>query len=214
MIYNNRERLFKVFELKNYRILFTLPHEGDDSFHSCLRFGSSGNMELIVMMYSKMSARMEEFLLRIYSKLTGQLRKRISIPVYPEYSIEDVELCGTDRILVQQLNLGMQIFDISGQICKVIKTSDIQMPDCPRYLCKRNLFICPTEIRGTRGVSAFNLEGEIVHTFQDHRLCETDLSIGSHITTEEDILISVCSDKAENMQDATEPGLFTINISI
>ena len=137
MIYNNRERLFKVFELKNYRILFTLPHEGDDSFHSCLRFGSSGNMELIVMMYRKISARMEEVLFRIYSKLTGQLRKRISIPVYPNHKIRYVELCGTDRILVQQSNLAMQIFDIAAQISKVIKASDIQMLDCPHYLCKK-----------------------------------------------------------------------------
>jgi hypothetical protein len=72
MIYTIRKTLFKIFELKNYAQLFIIPNEGDDSFCSSLRFGSPGNMDLLVMMYSENVAR-EEFLLRIYSKHTTQL---------------------------------------------------------------------------------------------------------------------------------------------
>ena len=76
MIYNRKERLFKVFELKKYTMLFSIPYEAYGSFDSVLRFGSSGNMELIiVMMLNEISAQMAEILLRIYSKLTEQLRK-------------------------------------------------------------------------------------------------------------------------------------------
>ena len=79
MIYNRKERLFKVFELKKYTMLFSIPYEAYGSFDSLLRFGSSVNMELIiVMMLNEISAQMAEILLRIYSKLTRQLRKRIS----------------------------------------------------------------------------------------------------------------------------------------
>ena len=57
MIYNRKERLFKVFELKKYTMLFSIPYEAYGSFDSLLRFGSSGNMELIiVMMLNEISA--------------------------------------------------------------------------------------------------------------------------------------------------------------
>jgi hypothetical protein len=78
-----QERLYKFFELKNYTQLFTIQDEGDDSLFFNLKLGSPGNMDLLVMMYDKNLAR-EEVILRIYSKHTGQLRKQISIPVYPQ----------------------------------------------------------------------------------------------------------------------------------
>jgi hypothetical protein len=210
MIYTTKNKLFKIFELKNYAQLFTIPIEGDDSFCSSFRFGSPGNMELLVMMYSENVAR-EEVLLRIYSKHTGQLRKRISIPVYSRHTIVFVELCGTGSILLQQSQLGMQILDISAEIPQIIKTTDIQMVGRPYYLYKRNWFICASEIGGMRRLNVLNLQGEILVTFQDHRICVPNL-LGSDITSSQDIVISVCMDQ-ENRPSPLRPDSLSINIS-
>ena len=74
MMYNMKERLFKVFESKKHGMLFTIPYEAYGSFDSHLSFGSSPNMKLIVTMLNEISAQMAEILLRIYSKHTRQLR--------------------------------------------------------------------------------------------------------------------------------------------
>ena len=119
MIYNMKERLFKVFESKKYGMLFTIPYEAYGSFDSHLSFGSSPNMKLIVTMLNEISVQMAEILLRIYSKLTGQLRKA-NFHTF-------IHTSTWNSIVV----VGMQIFDISSKIAKVIKISDIQMIESP-----------------------------------------------------------------------------------
>jgi WD40 repeat protein len=87
----------------------------------------------------------------------------------------------------------MQILDISAQISKIIKTTDIEMISNPYYLDKRNLFICDTLIPGVGGwrIIVFNLQGEILVTLQDHRIYVNSFHLGSYITTAQDIVISV-----------------------
>ena len=73
----------------------------------------------IVMMLNEISAQMAEILLRIYSKLTGQLLKANFHTFIPTSTWNSIAL------------VGMQIFDISSKIAKVIKIIDIQMMESP-----------------------------------------------------------------------------------
>jgi len=81
MIYNNNEKSFKFFELKNYALQFTIPND-DENFGLSVDFGSLGNTELSVVMENKRLARQEVFL-RIYAKHSVKIRKRISLHVSP-----------------------------------------------------------------------------------------------------------------------------------
>ena len=98
MIYNRKERLFKVFESKKYAMLFTIPYEAYGSFDSRLSFGSSRNMKLIVMMLNEISAQMAEILLRIYSKLTGQLLKANFHTFIPTSTWNSIALVGMQNL--------------------------------------------------------------------------------------------------------------------
>jgi hypothetical protein len=81
-----------------------------------------------------------------------------------------MELCGTDRILLQPSQLSMQILYIYAQIPKIIKTTDIEMV-------------------GAR-LHVLSLQGGILVTFQYHRICVPNV-LGSDITSAQDIVIYV-----------------------
>jgi hypothetical protein len=129
VIYNLAEGKFKVFELKKYTHLFTIPDIGMSPDGSYFKFRSPGNMDMVI--YERI---WEGFLMRIYSKRNGKPLKQFILPRYHGYRTEFIAPCGSDRILVQQYSLGMDVVDISSENPTVLKKTNIRAASEPYYL--------------------------------------------------------------------------------
>ena len=218
MIDNRLEKVFKMFELKEYSHLFTIPYP-DICVHYIHQIavnfpvftlgthtlGTSVGIDMVI----HQRIFKENFVFfRIYCKRNGKLRKEFFLPLnYPE-DIEFVVLCGTDRMLVQQLGpRPLEVVDISCQNPVYIKKTNIYATNKPYYLSRSSKFICNDY--STDRVYVCNLEGDILATLEGHGKfwngLEYSITYASHITKSEDIIISVCR------RDRSDP--YTINVS-
>lgn len=188
MIYNKKEKEIKVFELKEYDQMFAIRVESE----MCWDFQSRGNMYLGIYFDGNFPS-VDNISLKTYSKLDGQVCNEAILHLHPGFELGFATLCGNDRMCVQQIGLRMQVIDISGEIPEIIETN-IEAIGEPYYLDKLDQFLCYT---AGRRLHVCNLRGDILNTFEDHRmrmpfLTAHDFYRSTYITNDQDIIISVC----------------------
>ena len=72
--------------------------------------------------------------LKIYSKHHEILRWQTKIKPHSRHHIRFIALCGSDRILMQQVDLGIYVFDESFETFQLIKSKNLNAARTPYYL--------------------------------------------------------------------------------
>jgi hypothetical protein len=202
VIYNETQRVLKVFDLKEYNQISTIAVERQRNWS----FQSRGNMYLMMYFRGRLPYAIRKISFKTYSKQNGEVSEVATIYLHPGFRFNFATLCGNDRICLHQLQRKMQLIDISLDAPEIIQTN-IEAEVEPYYLDKLDRFLCYTT---NRRLHVCNMRGDILITFEDHQmrtplLTEPQFYKGNYITSGQDIVISVCGPE--------ESEHFTINIS-
>lgn len=193
VIYNKKERVFKVFDLKEYNQISTISLERGIQVERKIEwfFQSRGNMYVAIYFDGGFRRNTSDVWFKIYSKRDGELCQEGILHLNHETMLQFATLCGDDRICLQQHGRNMQVIDISGEVPQVIPTNLEEMVE-PYYLPKLDRFLCYTR---SRTLHLCDMRGDILITFEDHPICMPvfdKFQRGTHILNEQDIIISVC----------------------
>eukprot|EP00253_Pinus_taeda_P013945 PITA_13945 len=116
VIYNKDERVFKVFDLKEYNQICTISLERGIPVERKIEwfFQSRGNMYVVIYFDGGFPRNTSDVSFKIYSKRDGELCQEGIIHLnHHEARLQFAALCGDDRICLQQHGWNMQVIDIS-----------------------------------------------------------------------------------------------------
>jgi hypothetical protein len=183
LTYSATDRVYKVWELQNYSILYALSNKNIQEIKI-----SPGIMLLIF----NRSALGDHIPLKIVSIETGEVLKSFKHKLNKDLKIDFIEQFN-EKLLVKQENSNLQILDVRnpGKEAKEVNKTDFLTPSAFIFLYENQLFLT---FRGSH-VSVWNFKGELVTTFEDHELWHQDCNTNNiYITGGQDLIISYCKD--------------------
>jgi len=196
LTYSAQDRVYKVFELKNYDLLYSISDTNVQEIKI-----SPGIMLLI---FEREQAHVP---LKILSIEDGQVLKSFNHKLFRGQKVDFIEQFN-EKLLVKQHDEDLQILDVrNGQLTTVSK-DEFQTPSAFIFLYENQLFLTFRN----RTVSVWNFRGERVTSFEDHLLWYPDCNTNNiYITSEQDLILSYCRDQSYN--DGENEVMGSINIS-
>eukprot|EP01018_Ginkgo_biloba_P009598 Gb_00240 [translate_table: standard] len=196
LTYSAQDRLYKIFDLKNYNLLYKISGENVQEIKI-----SPGIMLLI---FDRERGHVP---LKILSIEDGTVLKSFNHLLCRNKKVDFIEQFN-EKLLVKQENENLQILDVrTFQLIEVSRTK-FMTPSAFIFLYENQLFLTFRN----RTVAVWNFRGELVTSFEDHLLWYPDCNTNNiYITNEQDLIISYCKVKTDNSCD--EEAVGSINIS-
>ncbi|XP_020102171.1 uncharacterized protein LOC109719772 isoform X1 [Ananas comosus] len=197
LTYSADDSIYKVFDLKNYTLLYSIPDKNIQEIKIC----SPGIMLLI---FARTTSHVP---LKILSIEDGTVLKSFNHLLHRNKKVDFIEQFN-EKLLVKQENENLQILDVrNSQITEVSRT-DFITPSAFIFLYELQLFLTFRN----HSVAVWNFRGELVTSFEDHLLWHPDCNTNNiYITSDQDIIISYC--KADTDDSSAEGTAGSINIS-
>ncbi|KAG0569531.1 hypothetical protein M758_6G094200 [Ceratodon purpureus] len=194
LTYSAQDRIYKVFDLKNYTMLYSISDEHVQEIKI-----SPGIMLLI---FDRAQSHVP---LKILSIEDGSVLKAFNHLLHRNKKVDFIEQFN-EKLLVKQENENLQILDVRNSQLTEVSRTEFMTPSAFIFLYENQLFLTFRN----RTVAVWNFRGELVTSFEDHLLWYPDCNTNNiYITSEQDLIISYC--KAHPDNSAEEVG--SINIS-
>ncbi|CAK9198733.1 unnamed protein product [Sphagnum troendelagicum] len=195
LTYSAQDRIYKVFDLKNYTMLYSISDENVQEIKI-----SPGIMLLI---FDRAQSHVP---LKILSIEDGSVLKAFNHLLHRNKKVDFIEQFN-EKLLVKQENENLQILDVrNGELTEVCRT-EFMTPSAFIFLYENQLFLTFRN----RTVAVWNFRGELVTSFEDHLLWYPDCNTNNiYITSEQDLIISYCKAHADKTADEA---VGSINIS-
>lgn len=180
---DNDEKLFKIWSLKDYKLLYCLEEEDVEEIKI-----SCGVMLLI---HRKKKALTYKYLpLKLIDIETGEELVSFKHLLKLKRKLDFIEQFN-EKLLIKQEGENLHIYDVSTGELVEVPCSDFVTPSAFIFLYENSLFLTFRE----RSVVAWNFKGEAVTKFEDHELMYSDCNTNNiYITGAQDIIISYCKD--------------------
>ncbi|CAN6338346.1 unnamed protein product [Urochloa humidicola] len=197
LTYSAQDGIYKVFDLKNYSFLYSIPDENVQEIKI-----SPGIMLLI---YNRAPSYVP---LKILSIEDGKPLKFFKHLLHKNKKIDFIEQFN-EKLLVKQEDENFQILDVRTSELIEVSVSKFMTPSAFIFLYENNLFLTFRN----RTIAVWNFRGELVTSFEDHLLWHHDCSTNNiYITSDQDLIISYC--KSESVaEDGTVTPIGSINMS-
>ncbi|RLN30340.1 uncharacterized protein C2845_PM05G17230 [Panicum miliaceum] len=188
LTYSAQDCIYKVFDLKNYSFLYSIPDENVQEIKI-----SPGIMLLI---YDRTPSYVP---LKILSIEDGKPLKFFKHLLHRNKKIDFIEQFN-EKLLVKQEDENFQILDVRTSELIEVSVSKFMTPSAFIFLYENNLFLTFRN----RTVAVWNFRGELVTSFEDHLLWHHDCSTNNiYITSDQDLIISYCKSEVV-AEDGTE----------
>ncbi|XP_024527643.1 uncharacterized protein LOC9662931 isoform X2 [Selaginella moellendorffii] len=192
LTYSAQDRIYKVFDLKNYTMLYSISDEHVQEIKI-----SPGIMLLI---FDRAASHVP---LKILSIEDGSVLKAFNHLLHRNKKLDFIEQFN-EKLLVKQENENLQILDVRNAQLTEVSRTEFMTPSAFIFLYENQLFLTFRN----RTVAVWNFRGELVTSFEDHLLWYPDCNTNNiYITSEQDLIISYC--KAQGCDEETG----SINIS-
>jgi len=197
LTYSAQDGIYKVFDLKNYYFLYSIPDENVQEIKI-----SPGIMLLI---YDRTPSYVP---LKILSIEDGKQLKFFKHLLHRNKKIDFIEQFN-EKLLVKQEDENFQILDVRSSELIEVNVSKFMTPSAFIFLYENNLFLTFRN----RTVAVWNFRGDLVTSFEDHLLWHHDCSTNNiYITSDQDLIISYCKSEAV-AEDGTVVPVGSINMS-
>eukprot|EP00850_Spirogloea_muscicola_P005793 SM000027S09574 [mRNA] locus=s27:100260:103268:+ [translate_table: standard] len=196
LTYSAAERIYKVFDLKNYNLLYSVANKNVQEIKI-----SPGIMLLIF------NRQPSHVTLTILSIEDGTVLKRFNHLLHRNKKVDFIEQFN-EKLLVKQENENLQILDVRNLHLTEVSATEFMTPSAFIFLYENQLFLTFRN----RTVAVWNFRGELVTQFEDHLLWYPDCNTNNiYITSEQDLIFSYC--KASPLAFPDAAGCGSINIS-
>lgn len=197
LTYSAADSMYKVWSMADPTItLYSLPDQQIDEIKI------SPGIMLLVLKHDRKDAFIP---LRILCIETGMLLRDVKHPLIEELKIDIIEQFN-EKLLIKQEDLPLCIVDLLRQDAPVVTVSHQQFetPTAFIFLYETQTFLA---FKGNM-VTVWNFQGELVSSFDDHRLWlplpDIDHTSVIYITQSQDVIMSLCSNSDEQGVGATE----------
>eukprot|EP00245_Coleochaete_scutata_P007175 TRINITY_DN22284_c0_g1_i1.p1 TRINITY_DN22284_c0_g1~~TRINITY_DN22284_c0_g1_i1.p1 ORF type:complete len:473 (-),score=65.66 TRINITY_DN22284_c0_g1_i1:261-1679(-) len=204
LTYSASDRVYKVFDLKNYTLLYCVSDRGVQEIKI-----SPGIMLLI---FERNASHVP---LKILSMEDGTVLKSFNHLLHRNKKVDFIEQFN-EKLLVKQENENLQILDVRNMQMTEVSRTEFMTPSAFIFLYENQLFLTFRN----RTVAVWNFRGELVTSFEDHLLWYPDCNTNNiYITSDQDVIISYCKaaadpDIADSARDSLScGGVGSINIS-
>ncbi|WVZ90278.1 hypothetical protein U9M48_036589 [Paspalum notatum var. saurae] len=195
LTYSAQDGIYKVFDLKNYSFLYSVPDENVQEIKI-----SPGIMLLI---YDRTPSYVP---LKILSIEDGRPLKFFKHLLHRNKKIDFIEQFN-EKLLVKQEDENFQILDVRSSDLIEVSVSKFMTPSAFIFLYENNLFLTFRN----RTVAVWNFRGELVTSFEDHLLWHQDCSTNNiYITSDQDLIISYCKSEAVAEDGTVSPAVTPI----
>nr|XP_043616090.1 uncharacterized protein LOC122588007 [Erigeron canadensis] len=175
LIFSAQDRIYKVFNLKNYMMLYSISDENIEEIKL-----STGIMLLV---YNKVSVHVTYVPLKILSIEDGTVLRTFDY-VLCQSKVDFIELFH-ENILIKQENENLHIFDARNSELTEVNRTEFATPSAFLYLHDSQLFVT----LGQKKVAVWNLYGDLVTSYESHYLFDIN---NMYITNAQDLIISYC----------------------
>ncbi|KAA8495097.1 hypothetical protein FVE85_3338 [Porphyridium purpureum] len=177
LTFSARDRTFKVWDLTNYSLLYEIR----DSRIQEIKI----SLGIMLLVFTRSPGYVP---LQIVDIETGEVLKDFHHLLKRSRKIDFMEQFN-EKLLVKQENENLQIIDVrTGDIVEVAR-SKFLTPSAFIFLYQSHMFL--TFRNGQ--VTVWNFKGELVTTFDDHRLWYQDTNTNNiYITGNQELIISYC----------------------
>eukprot|EP01018_Ginkgo_biloba_P027738 Gb_19308 [translate_table: standard] len=186
LTYSAQDGIYKVFDLKNYTMLYSIPDEHVQ--------------EIKIRAVSHVP-------LKILSIEDGTVLKDFNHLLHRNKKVDFIEQFN-EKLLVKQENENLQILDVRNAQLTEVSRTEFMTPSAFIFLYENQLFLTFRN----RTVAVWNFRGELVTSFEDHLLWHPDCNTNNiYITSDQDLIISYC--KAHPHGSDEEENVGSINMS-
>ncbi|VAI28872.1 unnamed protein product [Triticum turgidum subsp. durum] len=225
LTYSAQDGIYKVFDLKNYSFLYSIPDTNVQEikirsapFSFLIIFFvfifepfqvtpsiSPFSPGIMLLIYDRTPSYVP---LKILSIEDGKPLKLFKHLLHRGKKIDFIEQFN-EKLLVKQEDENLQILDVRSSELIEISIEKFMTPSAFIFLYENNLFLTFRN----RTVAVWNFRGELVTSFEDHLLWHQDCSTNNiYITTDQDLIISYCKSDAA-ADDGTASSIGSINMS-
>lgn len=195
LTYNAKEHIYKVFDLKNYNLLYKISDE------TVGEIKVSPGILLLIHEYEDK----DHVPLKILNVENGQVLKEFKFKLLPDRLVDFVEQFD-EKLLVKQEKENLRIADVCTGACIEVANTQFMNPSAFIFLYENHLFLTFRD----RQVEVWNFKGELVTSFEDHLLWHPNCNTNNiYITQEQDLIVSYCKPK----QEGPEKTVASINVS-
>lgn len=196
LTYSAQDSVYKVFDLKNYTPLYSIADKDVEEIKI-----SPGIMLLI---FGRAEGHVP---LKILSIEDGKVLKEFNHLLHRNKKVDFIEQFN-EKLLVKQDNENLQILDVRNAEVKEVGRTEFLTPSAFIFLYENQLFLTFRN----RTVSVWNFRGELVTSFEDHKLWHSDCNTNNiFITSDQDLIISFCKADKDDHRSNGKAG--SINIS-
>jgi hypothetical protein len=192
LTYNARKHMYKVFDLKNYNLLYQI------SDTSVSEIKVSPGILLLIHDYEDK----DHVPLKILSVESGKVLKEFRHPLVKDKVVDFVEQFD-EKLLVKQEKENLMISDVCTGTTVEVANTQFMNPSAFIFLYENHLFLTFRESQ----VEVWNFKGELVTTFEDHLLWHPNCNTNNiYITQEQDLIVSYCKPTTKQQQGEMTPG--------
>jgi len=175
LTFSASEKVYRVWDLKNYLLLYSIQDENIQEIKI------SPGIMLIIYHHSQTSVP-----LQIVSIETGEKLTSFEYSLSQDKKIDFIEQFN-EKLLIKQQGENLRILDMVSFSTIEVSQTDFVTPSAFIFLYEIQLFLT----FHNRNISVWNVRGELVTKFEDHKLMGTDCNC-IYITTQQDLIISYC----------------------
>ena len=199
LTYNAQMKMYKVFDLKNYELLYKISAE------TVSEIKVSPGILLLINDYEGK----DHVPLKILSVDDGKCLKEFNHPLVRDRVVDFVEQFD-EKLLVKQERENLRITDVCTGKCVEVANTQYMNPSAFIFLYENHLFLTFRESL----VEVWNFKGELVTSFEDHLLWHPTCNTNNiYITQEQDLIVSYCKPKQEGEGGQHEKLQASINVS-
>ncbi|XP_020269800.1 uncharacterized protein LOC109845026 isoform X1 [Asparagus officinalis] len=186
LTYDVSHRMYKVYELKNYSLLYSISN-------SDLSIGSIKMSPGILQVVYRSSCPFLK--LKLLSSEDGKELKSFRLELHPEKSIEFVKHLD-EKVIIKQEEENLQILDVFEQVrtLEIVDANHNRFIDDICLLHGRQIFLTFSG----RKVNVWNCEGKLITEFEDHDLWYPKNNFNKYyVSSDGDVIISYCMPKGD-----------------
>ncbi|KAK1399725.1 Transducin/WD40 repeat-like superfamily protein [Heracleum sosnowskyi] len=195
LTYSAQDRIYKVFELRNYNILYSISGEDVQDIKM-----SPG---LMLLIYTIAGSHVP---LKILSIADGSVVKSFNHLLHRRRKVVILELFN-EKLLVKQENENLQILDVRTSELIEVSENEFVTPTGFYFLYESQLLLTFRD----RTVAVWNSGGDLVTSYEDHLIWHPDSKSNIIFLTNQNLIISYCKVHSNDRQEAQKAG--SVNIS-
>ncbi|KAK1399715.1 putative pterin-4-alpha-carbinolamine dehydratase-like [Heracleum sosnowskyi] len=195
LTYSAQDRIYKVFELRNYNILYSISGEDVQDIKM-----SPG---LMLLIYTIAGSHVP---LKILSIADGSVVKSFNHLLHRRRKVVILELFN-EKLLVKQENENLQILDVRTSELIEVSENEFVTPTGFYFLYESQLLLTFRD----RTVAVWNSGGDLVTSYEDHLIWHPDSKSNIICLTNQNLIISYCKVHSNDRQEAQKAG--SVNIS-